>query len=105
MADQGSYTVGGPYGGDGTFQIDFPGALAWEEEERIDQLAELLEGRPEIERAIHEDREFILVEAPGIALATLEALVAEAWDEAAIGGRYRQFNDAGELVDAERPSR
>jgi hypothetical protein len=78
--------------------------LAWQEDERIDKLAELLNARPEIKQAFREDREFILVDAPGLERATFEALVAQDWDEAAIGTQYKQFNDAGELVDAVRPT-
>lgn len=80
-------------------------ALAWQEDERIDKLAELLNARPEIKQAFREDREFILVDAPGLERATFEALVAQDWDEAAIGTQFQQVNDAGELVDAERPTR
>lgn len=99
-----TYTVKGP-GVDGTFLIGFPEALAWEEEERIDKLAELVGGHSNISRAFREDREFIVVEAQGMGLSTLDALVAVAWDEAAIGTQYRQFDDAGDLVDVERPNR
>lgn len=104
MAEQESYTVNGPAEDGFTFEIDFRESVPWEEDERIDQLADLLDGRPEIERAFREDREFVLVEVSGMTLATLEGLVAEAWKEAAIGAQYQQVNDAGELVDAERPS-
>jgi hypothetical protein len=38
-------------------------------------------------------------------LSTLEAIAAAVWQEAAIGSQDRQFNDAGDLVDVERPNR
>ncbi len=80
-------------------------SLAHREDERIDKLAELISARPGIKEAFREDREIILVFAPGMELAAFEAIVAQAWDEAAIGTQYKRVNDEGELVDAERPSR
>lgn len=95
-------------GEDYAFSVSFysgSDALAWEEDERIDRLADLLSASPGIKQAFREDREFILVDAPDMDPAAFEAVVARAWAEAAIGTRYQRFNDEGELVDAERPSR
>jgi hypothetical protein len=100
--DDETYAVEATPDGDYSFSIDFPETLAWEEEERIDKLAERLDARPDVEQAFREDREFILVDAPGIASAAFEAIVAEAWEQAAVGSKYQRFNAAGELEDAER---
>ena len=102
VGQEESFTVDGPADDGLTFEINFPELVAWEEEERIDKLAALLNARPEIERAFREDREFILVEARGMELAALDTLVTAAWDDAAVGTQYRQFDDDGELVNAER---
>jgi hypothetical protein len=83
--------------------IVFQELLAWEEEDRIDKLADLLDARSEIERAHREDRELVLVDAPGLSFDAVVAIVAEAWELAAVDTRYQRFNDDGDLVDAERP--
>ncbi len=105
MARDETYTVGAADDpSEFSFEIDFPESLAWEEAERIDKRAELLHARPEIERAFREDREFILVDAAGVDMLTMQRIVAEEWVRAAEGTQYRQFNDDGDLEKAERPA-
>lgn len=62
-----------------THQVSFDDAVAHRQERRVARLAEGLAAAPDVEEAIHEDREVILVRAPGLSGAELEAIVADLW--------------------------
>jgi hypothetical protein len=59
--------------------VSFDESIAYEDDDRIETLADLLNREPQIERAHREDREFILLHAPTIDDRALEGVVARAW--------------------------
>jgi hypothetical protein len=98
-------TALGQSAGDQSHSIDFEDLVAHEEDERIDKLAELLDGHPRIRRTFREDREFILLDAPGVREAELEEIVARLWEDAAVGTTYLRLDEAtGDFVESERPA-
>jgi hypothetical protein len=74
-------------GAEGAFEtvISFDDVVAHEEEERIAQLVESLSREPEIEQAVHEDREIVLIRAPRMDDQALESAIARIWE--ALGRR------------------
>ena len=56
-----------------------PDEVAHRQERRIDRLVEWLPSEAGIAEAIHEDREVVLLRAPGPSASELEALVAALW--------------------------
>lgn len=62
-----------------THQVSFDDVVAQRSERRIERLVERLSGEPAIEQAVHEDREVILVRAPGLSAAELERIVERLW--------------------------
>lgn len=53
--------------------------IAWGSEREITRLVAALEAEEGIERAVHEDRENILVRAPSLNDANVEAIVKRLW--------------------------
>jgi hypothetical protein len=62
-----------------THVISFDDVVAHRQERRIEALVRALADDPAIQVAVHEDREIVYVEAPGLAVADLRTLVATAW--------------------------
>ncbi|HYI67783.1 MAG TPA: hypothetical protein VEW95_12750 [Candidatus Limnocylindrales bacterium] len=68
-----------------THLVSFADDVAHRQERRIDRLVEQLASEPGVEEAVHEDREVVLVQAPGLSAADLEAIVARLWERRAAG--------------------
>lgn len=62
-----------------THQVSFDDYVAHRRERKIERLVELLPTQPGVEEAVHEDREVVLVRAPGLSASELESIVAVAW--------------------------
>ena len=62
-----------------THQVSFDDAVAHRHERRIARLVERLASVAGVEEAIHEDREVVLVRAPGLSTPGLEAIVEGLW--------------------------
>lgn len=62
-----------------THQLSFDDAVAHRQERKITRLVEQLATVPGVEEAVHEDREVVLVRAPGLSLPELESIVAANW--------------------------
>jgi hypothetical protein len=78
-----AYSVGAIEGGrlpGFTHVITFDDVIAHEQEVRVEALVDLLAQQPGVERAVQEDREIILLLAPDLATAELEATVARVWE-------------------------
>lgn len=62
-----------------THGVSFDDVVAHRQERRVLRLIEQLRAEPGVERAVHEDREVVLVRAPALSAAELESIVAEIW--------------------------
>ena len=62
-----------------THQLSFDDAVAHRQKRKIAGLVALLAAEAGVEEAVHEDREVVLVRAPGLSAAELEAIVGEIW--------------------------
>jgi hypothetical protein len=60
-------------------EISFDDLVAFEEEDRLERFVAALGRQPGVERAAWQDREIVLVRAPTVDDATLEALVDRLW--------------------------
>jgi hypothetical protein len=65
-----------------THEVGFEDVVAREEESRVARFVQLLGRKPGITRVEHEDREIVLVNAPGLREQQLEPVVAGTWSEA-----------------------
>jgi hypothetical protein len=63
-------------------EISVDHILAHDEEGLVERLVKLLEATPGITKVAREDRELVLVAAPGRSADAVERLVATAWDQA-----------------------
>lgn len=63
-----------------THDIGFDDVVAHEEEDRVAAFAEAMGREEGIVEAIHEDRGLVIVRAPDLDVAALEAIVARVWD-------------------------
>ena len=72
-----------------THQLSFDDVISHRQGRRIARLVEALAAEPGVEGAVHEDREIVLVRAPGLSAADLEATVASLWKRRA-GGSHEQ---------------
>lgn len=62
-----------------THQLSFDEVVAHRQERKIARLVEQLAAERGVEEAVHEDREVVLIRAPGLSAAALEAIVAGMW--------------------------
>ena len=62
-----------------THQVSFDDLTSHRQGRRIARLVEALTAEPGVEEAFHEDREVVLVRAPGLSVSELESIVAAAW--------------------------
>ena len=62
-----------------THQLSFDDVVAHRQERKIAGLVEQLAAEPGVEEAVQEDREVVLVRAPGLSGTELEAVVAGLW--------------------------
>lgn len=65
-----------------THEISFDHVVAHRQSGRLDRLVERLAHLPEVNAAVREDREVVLLEAPAINDAALEQAVRDAWHKA-----------------------
>jgi hypothetical protein len=79
----GAYVVESIDGPHFTHQVSFDDAVAHRQERRIDRLVAQLPTQPGVEEAVHEDREVVLVRAPGLSASELESVVAASWKQRA----------------------
>jgi hypothetical protein len=63
-----------------THQVSFDDVVSHRQGRRIARLVEGLATVPGVEAAIHEDREVVLVRAPGLSASDLESTVAGIWE-------------------------
>lgn len=68
-----------------THQVSFDDVISHRQGRRIARLVAALAAEPGVEEAVHEDREVVLVRAPGISATDLEATVASLWKRRADG--------------------
>lgn len=68
-----------------THDIGFDDVVAHEEEDRVAAFVVALGVQAGVLEAIHEDRELVIVRAPDLDVASLEAIVARVWDAGAAG--------------------
>lgn len=62
-----------------THQVSFDDGVAHRQERKIARLVERLAAEAGVEEAVHEDREVVLVRAPGLSALELESTVAGLW--------------------------
>lgn len=62
-----------------THQVSFDDVISHRQGRRIARLVEALSAEPGVEEAVHEDRETVLVRAPGLSATALEFTVAALW--------------------------
>jgi hypothetical protein len=62
-----------------THQLSFDDIVAQRQERKIDRLVEALAADAGVEEAMHEDREVVLVRAPGLSASELDLIVAALW--------------------------
>ena len=72
-----------------THQVSFDDVISHRQGRRIARLVEALAAEPGVEEAVHEDREIVLVRAPGISATDLEVTVAALWKRRA-GGSHAE---------------
>lgn len=75
----GAYVVEAIDGPRFTHQVSFDNSVAHRQERKIARLVEALAAEGGVEEAVHEDREVVLVRAPGLSAAELESMVAGIW--------------------------
>jgi len=68
-----------------THQVSFDDVVSHRQGRRIARLVEALAAEPGVEEAVHEDRETVLVRAPGLSSADLEVSLAALWTRRADG--------------------
>lgn len=68
-----------------THQVSFDDVISHRQGRRIARLVEALAAAPGVEEAVHEDREIVLVRAPGLSATDLEVSVAAVWKRRAGG--------------------
>ena len=68
-----------------THQVSFDDVISHRQGRRIARLVEALAAEPGVEEAVHEDREIVLVRAPGLSTTDLEVTVAALWKRRAGG--------------------
>lgn len=68
-----------------THQVSFDDVISHRQGRRIARLVEALAAAPGVEEAVHEDREIVLVRAPGLSATDLEVTVAALWKRRAGG--------------------
>lgn len=68
-----------------THQVSFDDVISHRQGRRIARLVEALAAEPGVEEAVHEDREVVLVRAPGLSGSELESIVASLWKRRADG--------------------
>jgi hypothetical protein len=73
-----------------THQVSFEYAVAHRQERRIARLVERLAAEAGVEEAVHEDREVVLIRAPRLSAAELEAIVAGLWKRRAASSHAEQ---------------
>ncbi|MEA2652223.1 MAG: hypothetical protein QOI85_1944 [Chloroflexota bacterium] len=73
-----------------THQVSFDDAVAHRQERRIARLVERLAAEAGVEDAIHEDREVVLVRAPGLSAPELDAIVEGHWNRRAAGSHVEK---------------
>jgi hypothetical protein len=87
-----------------THAVYFSDVVGYEESERIDKLTDLLDAHAQIGEALREDREVILLSAPGVALPDVREVVVQCWQDAAVGTTYRPVDpETGDVADAPEP--
>jgi hypothetical protein len=74
-----AYAVKAVEDGRFTHQVSFDDVIAHRQERKIARLVEQLAAEPGVEEALHEDREVVLIRAPGLSGAELEAILAALW--------------------------
>jgi hypothetical protein len=62
-----------------THQVSFDDGVAHRQERKVARLVERLAAEAGVEEAVHEDREVVLVRAPGLSALELESTVAGLW--------------------------
>lgn len=72
-----------------THQLSFDDVVAHRRERKIARLVEQLGAEPGVEEALHEDREVVLIRAPGLSGADVEAIVAGLWKRRAAGSHAK----------------
>ena len=75
----GPYVVESIDGPRFTHQLSFDDVVAQRQERKIARLVEALTAEAGVEEAVHEDREVVLVRAPGLSASELELIVAALW--------------------------
>jgi hypothetical protein len=68
-----------------THQVSFDDVISHRQGRRIARLVEALAAEPGVAEAVHEDREIVLVRAPGLSGSELESIVASLWQRRADG--------------------
>lgn len=68
-----------------THRVSFDEVISHRQGRRIARLVEALAAEPGVEEAVHEDREIVLVRAPGLSAPHLEVTVAALWKRRAGG--------------------
>lgn len=72
-----------------THQVSFDDVISHRQGRRIARLVEALVAEPGVEEAVREDREIVLVRAPGLSATDLEVIVATLWKRRA-GGSHAE---------------
>lgn len=65
--------------GEWQYQVMFDDVVAHEEEDRVASFVERLSEEPRIGRAVHEDREIVLIKAGGLSTAEMQAIAERVW--------------------------
>lgn len=65
--------------GEWQFQVTFDDVVAHLEEDRVASFVERLSEEPRIGRAVHEDREIVLIKASGVPAAEMQAIAERVW--------------------------
>ena len=68
-----------PVRGEWHYQVTFDDVVAHLEEDRVASFVERLSEEPRIGRAVHEDREIVLIKASGVAAPEMQAIAERVW--------------------------
>ena len=68
-----------PVPGEWQYQVTFDDVVAHEEEDRVASFVERLSEERRIGRAVHEDREIVLIKAGGVPAAEMRAIAERVW--------------------------
>jgi hypothetical protein len=68
-----------PVPGEWQYQVTFDDVVAHEEEDRVASFVERLSEEPRIGRAVHEDREIVLIQASGLPAPEMQAIAERVW--------------------------